>query len=145
MKKFEFSLEKVLSYKNQTLDVLKNELALLNHQLIKIEEKIAELELVSAQTNQKLQVEMAAGVTSANIGVYKIYLNDISVHIRQKYEEKVKQLNRIASKQKQIINANIEIASLDKLKANQQEEYRLMYAKAQEIELNEFITNLAKY
>lgn len=145
MKKFEFSLEKVLSYKNQTLDVLKNELALLNHQLIKIEEKIAELELVSAQTNQKLQVEMAAGVTSANIGVYKIYLNDISVHIRQKYEEKVKQLNRIASKQKQIINANIEIASLDKLKAKQQEEYRLMYAKAQEIELNEFITNLAKY
>lgn len=145
MKKFQFSLEKVLGFKSQTRDVLKNELATLNHELSIIEDKIKELQTIFADTNHKMIADMSEGVTAANIGVFKIYLNDISVQITRKREDKEKKMKQIVTKQRQIIASNVEIASLDKLKEKQMEEYRLMSAKAQEIEINEFIINSTSF
>ena len=85
---------------------------------------------------------MKEGVNVTDISVYKVYLSDISVNIKKKVEEKTAIGIKIAKKQIQIVGANIEIASLDKLKAKQLEEYRQEVAKAQEIELGEFINNL---
>lgn len=141
MKKFQFSLEKVLSYKNQINDVLMNELAVLQHELQRIDDKIAELQRVFADTNNRMVSDMSEGVSSASISVFKIYLNDISTQITRKLAERERQLRRIEGKQQEIINSNVEIASLDKLKEKQLSEYNVLAAKAQEVELNEFIGN----
>lgn len=141
MKKFKFSLEKVLSYKNQINDVLMNELAVLQHELQRIDDKIAELQRVFADTNNRMVSDMSEGVSSASISVFKIYLNDISTQITRKLAERERQLRRIEGKQQEIINSNVEIASLDKLKEKQLSEYNVLAAKAQEVELNEFIGN----
>lgn len=144
MKKFQFSLEKILSFKGQVRDVLKSELATLNHQLTAIEEEIITLNKIISDTNIKMQSQMQEGVTSSKISVYKMYLNEIGAQITRKNREKLKQINLIAAKQKQIINANVEVASFEKLKDKQLQEYKVLEAKAQEIELNEFMNNMKR-
>lgn len=143
MKKFVFTLEKVLNYKNQTLDVLKNELSTLQRELEIMNQKIDELEGVFANTNQTLVEQMQTGVASSELTVYKVYLSDINATIKHKREEKHQLELRIAKKQTEVIGMNIEIASLDKLKEKQFEEYRKAEQSAAEVELNEFINNLS--
>lgn len=143
MKKFVFSLEKVLNFKNQTLEVLKNELAILQREMEALEAQIAKMQQVLSDTNIELTARMSEGVNAVDITIYKVYLNDISANIKKKVEEKTALGIKIAKKQIEIVGANIEIASLDKLKEKQFEEYRQEAAKAQEIELNEFINNLS--
>lgn len=143
MKKFVFTLEKVLNFKNQTLEVLKNELSALQRELEKLIQKINELEDVFTSTNQTLVHQMQNGVGSSEVTVYKVYLSDINAHIKQKLEEKHQLELKIAKKQTEVIGMNIEIASLDKLKEKQYEDYCKAEQNAAEIELNEFINNLS--
>lgn len=143
MKKFVFSLQKVLGFKEQTLELLKNELAIIQRELESIDKKIEELHQVFADSNKTLVGQMENGITANQVGVYKIYLSEISAHIRQKNEERHQVELRIAQKQIQILGASIEIASLEKLREKQYEEHRLLEQKEQEIELNEFINNLS--
>ncbi|MEG1027869.1 MAG: flagellar export protein FliJ [Oscillospiraceae bacterium] len=141
MKKFQFSLEKVLSYKNQTIDVLKNELATLQHSLNQLEDELLQLKQLFVDTNKTVNGKMIDGISSGNISVYKIYLNDITVQVRNKNHEIAKMEKLIADKQQEVIAMNIEIASLDKLKQSQWEEYQKASAKAFEQEIEEFISN----
>lgn len=142
MKKFAFSLERVLNFKNQTLDVLKSELATLQQEMNDLEQFISHLQEVFTQTNKTLVAQMEQGVSASEINVYKVYLNDINLHIKKKLEEKEQLSFKIARKQTEIISANVEIASLDKLKQKQYEEYQKAAQKASETELEEFINNL---
>lgn len=120
-----------------------SQLSNLNHELHLIEERIAELyELFSLKSNE-IADELKSGASAASVATYKVYLNCITAGVRQKELEKAEQLKRIERKQAQIIAANIEIASMEKLKEKQLAEYTALEAKAREIELNEFITNLA--
>lgn len=138
MKKFTFSLEKVLSYRNQIVDVLKNELSTLMHELDQLDKKIDKLHSLFSDTNAKLVERMAEGVSAGDIAVYKLYLGDITGEVKKKQRDKQVLQKRIELKQAEIIAANVEIASLDKLKEKQLEEYRVVDMKAQELELNEF-------
>lgn len=142
MKKFAFTLEKVLGFKNQTLDLLKSQLSAIQHELNLIEERIVELGQTFDKVNSELVENMVLGITSADISVYKVYLNNTSAQIRKEEDKKTLTLEKIRKKQQEIIKANIEIASLEKLKERQLEEYRKAVQKADEIELNEFIGNL---
>ncbi len=141
MKKFQFSLEKVLSYKNQTIDVLKNELATMQHSLNQLEDELSQLKQLFVDTNETVNGKMISGISSGNISVYKIYLNDITVQIRNKNHEIAKMEKLIFAKQQEVIAMNIEIASLDKLKQSQWEEYQKASNKAFEQEIEEFISN----
>lgn len=141
MKKFIFSLEKVLNFKEQSIDALKNQLAILQSEHHLIEQEIAKLNLIFIKKNVLLREKMQEGITSGEISTFKIYLNDINLSIRRKQFELKLKKDEIFAKQQEIIAANIEIASLEKLKDTQLIDYRKSFAKAQEIELNEFITN----
>ncbi len=142
MKKFSFSLQKVLNFRSQSLDVLKNELVIVQHQLSEIELVIKQLEEVYKNTNIKLKQHMSKGISSGDISVYKIYMGEINEKIKQRMNEKQKIIVKIEQKQKEIISVNIEIASLDKLKQRQYDEYQKSVQKATEIELDEFMSNL---
>jgi len=142
MKKFSFSLQKVLNFRSQSLDVLKNELVIVQHELSEIELEIKQLEEVYKNTNIKLKQHMSTGISSSDISAYKIYLGEVNEKIKKKIDEKKKIIFKIEQKQKEIISVNIEIASLDKLKQRQYDEYQKAVQKATEIELDEFMSNL---
>ncbi|MEG2429302.1 MAG: flagellar FliJ family protein [Oscillospiraceae bacterium] len=141
MKKFIFSLEKVLNFKGQSIDALKNQLAILQSELHLIEQEIAKLNLIFVKKNVLLREKMQEGISSGEISTFKIYLNDINLSIRRKQFELKLKKDEVFAKQQEIISANIEIASLEKLKDTQLQDYKKAFAKSQEIELNEFITN----
>lgn len=143
MKKFVFTLEKVLVFKNQTLEVLKNELSTLQRERQILENKINNLQDVFKNKNGELVSSMQDGVASNEIGIYKIYLSNVNADIKKVTAKKHDIDLAIAKKQTEVISMNIEIASLEKLKEKQYQDYKKAAQDAAEIELNEFINNLS--
>jgi len=141
MKKFAFSLEKVMRFKMQTLDVLKNELSILKQELAELDQKILKLNETFTEKNNLLALEMSLGMTANEICSYKIYLGSLNSNIAKLDGEKAKLNIKIAKKHTEIVIMNIEIGSLEKLKEKQYAEYRLAYSKSEELALNEFIGN----
>lgn len=140
MKKFVFTLEKVLSVKEQILDVQKNELLQLQLELKEIEDAIlqnhAEFKRYNAEVNEK----MKSGTKSTDIEVYKNYFKALDA---QEQELKLKRLDaiaRIESKQEEIVNTKTEISGLEKLKEKQLAEYNKAARKQQELEIEEFLS-----
>ena len=62
MKKFIFSLEKVLDFKQQTLDIKKNEIAVLQAKLHELEKEIESLNEKFIISNGRMKQEMQQGL-----------------------------------------------------------------------------------
>ena len=81
MKKFVFSLEKVLSFQRQKLDVKKQELSVLHGSLHELEQEIRNLEARFAGLNAEMRQAAQTGMNACDMAAYKIYS---SPHRRQK-------------------------------------------------------------
>lgn len=141
MKKFSFSLEKVLNYKSQLLDILKNELSVLQHELSEIETSIQQTQALYQEKNKELVQKMNEGTIPGEISTYKIYLSNVNEQIKTFIHKKELQELKIAKKQVEIVKMNVEIGSLEKLKEQQKEAYRIAVQKQEELSINEFIGN----
>lgn len=140
MKKFVFSLEKVLDFKKQMLDVKKNELATMMMQLHEIEQKIEELNHDFAVSNQKMIFEMQQGLTPKDIEIYKVYFNSVNQNIKKLTLQKMQQLNLIELKKQEIVELNSDISGLEKLKDKQLQLYFKAAQKAEELAIEEFVS-----
>jgi flagellar export protein FliJ len=140
MKKFVFSLEKVLNFKQQMLDVKKNELANLQMQLHEIEQKIEDLNHQFAANNQKMILEMQEGLTPKDIEIYKVYFNSVNQNIKKLTTQKLQILNLIEQKKQEIVEMNSEISGLEKLKEKQLNLYFNAVRKAEELAIEEFVS-----
>lgn len=140
MKKFAFSLEKVLGFKQQTLEVQKNELAALQAQLREVETQIDRLNDEFAVSNQKMVEEMKTGLSVLEIGNYKFYFHAIDLKIKQCLESKYRLEALIAEKKAGILTINSEISGLEKLKEKQLQEYRKSVQKHEEQSMEEFVS-----
>lgn len=141
MKKFVFSLEKVHNFKQQTLDVKKNELAGMNAQLMELENKIAELNRKFKESNQKMVTEMEMGITPKDIAIYKSYFNQINIQIKKLTVEKLQLMQIIEQKKQEIVSLNSEISGLERLKDKQLEFYNKTVQKAEELAIEEFVSH----
>jgi flagellar export protein FliJ len=140
MKKFVFSLEKVLGFKKQMLDVKKNELAAMMMQLHEIEQKIEELNHDFAVNNQKMIMEMQQGLTPKDIEIYKVYFNSVNQNIKKLTLQRMQQLNLIELKKQEIVELNSDISGLEKLKGKQLQLYFKAVQKAEELAIEEFVS-----
>ena len=140
MKKFVFSLEKVLNFKKQTLDVKKGELGNLQLQLREIEQKIEDLNNQFAVNNQTMILEMQEGLTPKDIEIYKIYFNSVNQNLKKLTGEKIQLLNLIEEKKKEIVDLNSEISGFERLKDKQLELYFKAARKADELAIEEFVS-----
>lgn len=141
MKKFNFSLQKVLEIKEQFLENLKIELSNLNYEYIKNEKLVINLkdeyEIVNDEFNEKSCVAISVG----EIIYYKIHMSSILKQIENKEEEKRALNKNIEAKRQEIINMNIEISTLEKLREKEIEKYNKVLLKKEEIFIEEFIVN----
>lgn len=142
MKKFRFTLEKVYEYKQQVLDVLKNEYATLTAEINKLNTSIAELEEQYKATNAELKEKLTCGGIRPNdISVFKTYLARLNAQIIQLCLRKKRLEEMREQKRNEILAANKEIMSLENLKSKQLENYKKAELKKQEIFIEEFVSS----
>lgn len=141
MKKFNFSLQKVLEIKEQFLENLKIELSNLNHEYRKIEKHIVELKDKFEVVNNEFIEKSCISVSVGEMMYYKMYMDRILKNIESKEEEKAALMKSIEAKRIEIINMNKEISTLEKLKEKEIEKYNKILEKKEEIFIEEFVAN----
>jgi flagellar export protein FliJ len=140
MKKFVFSLEKVLDFKQQTLDVKKNEIAVFQMKLQELEMEINDLNEKFTISNRKMVQEMQHGISQSDISIYKMYFNTLNQKIQKLLEDK-RQLSEIITQKKiEMVQINSEISGLEKLRDKQLTEYLKSKQKSDELEIDEFVS-----
>jgi flagellar FliJ protein len=141
MKKFSFSLQKVLEIKEQTLENLKVELGNLNHVYKEVEYEIVNLKNKYSDVNVEFSEKSSVSISVGEMTYYKMLLSSILRKIENKEEEKEKILKKIEDKRREIVSKNIEISSLEKLREKELEKYNSALAKSEELFIEEFVSN----
>lgn len=141
MKKFSFGLDKVLSYKRQYENSLKNEHAVALRELAIQREKIAELERKDEDTRTAMAKDRLNGCTILQIRTYEGYLR----YVREEIKNENMKLEALKlheeKKRRELIEAKKETASIDKLKERKMEEYTKEEQKEQELMVEEFVNH----
>ncbi|MBQ7756878.1 MAG: flagellar FliJ family protein [Oscillospiraceae bacterium] len=140
MKKYEFSLKRIMDYKNQMLNREKNTLLGLRMERKGLEDKIDDLDRQYELINLEMHEKFKDGMTVSQINVYEFRKTGVR-------EEKRAILKRIAlldisieRQQKKVVTAKQEVSGLEKLEEKQLEEYNAAYNKEQEDIIAEFVS-----
>ena len=141
MKKFNFSLQKVLEIKEQLLDNFKIELSGLNNDLKNINAAIDNLKRQFKDINQEFVSKSRISVSVGEMTYYKLLMESIFKQIEVKEEEKQEIIRKIEAKRQEIVNMNKEISSLEKLKEKELEKHNKAVEKSEEIFIEEFVSN----
>lgn len=140
MKKFVFSLENVLRYKKETLDLLKNEMAQLQMKIHELEEGISRTKREYSDLNRTLVLEMKTGVEPCGIAVYKRYFSELDRQVRKLESQRAATQRAAAAKQEEIVRLKSDISGLEKLRESQQKDYEARSRKEEEQLLEEFVS-----
>lgn len=139
MKKFVFSLEKVLNLKQQLLDVQVNEMMQLQERHKLIVTEIEQLNETFHKYNRELNEQMKTGIEPQKVMVYKMYFHDIMRKTNACMRRKEEVERRISLKKEEILKLKIDISGLEKLKEKQKVEYNELFQKQQELEVEEYV------
>ncbi len=141
MKKFKFSLEKILQLKEQILKNLKNDLSVLQLSLREKEAEIQGLWIKYREADESYKAKSSKSIMPYEIKYYKDFMTSIINAIKKKEDEKELLLKKIEAKKQEIISLNIEISSLEKLKEKKYAKYNYQVQKMEEILIEEFVSN----
>ena len=121
MKKFRFSLETVLDYKQQALDALR-----------------AEHGAILAQV--RAQEDVVDGLEGEQGNVNEEYLRALEREIQEERRKLAILRRREEQKRTQVVEARKETATLEKLKEHKLDDYRRAEQKAEEQLIEEFVS-----
>jgi len=141
MKKFSFSLDKVLDYKVQVEDHLRNEHAGAVRAVIRKEEQIENMEEIHSGYVRDLEEVKMHGCRVQELLVYQKYLDTSNRRIQE--EKEMLDVLKVAEEKKrnEVIEAKKERTSIDMLKDKKRKEYDFMVAKDEEKFIEEFVSN----
>ena len=137
MKRFQFQLEPVLNYKNQTLDLLMNELA--EAQMIAaaqekaLDDAIARLAAYDAEFAEK----RAAGFTNLEAVEYEAGQQVLEQRLQREEKLLAQRRRELEAKRQQVVEARQETHALERLKEIRRGEYDSAVAKADEKALDD--------
>ena len=141
MKKFKFSLDSVLSYKQQVLDALKGEHAAILAQVREQEEVLEAVWKAYRDCNEEYRQRKAEGITVTDAMFYQNGLRVLERDI-QRETEKLEALRRKEEKKRQeVVDAKIDTSSIEKLKEHKLEDYHKAEQKAEEVLIDEFVSS----
>lgn len=141
MKKFNFSLQKILEIKEQLLENLKIELSNFNHENKKIEDSIINLKHEYEIVNKEFVNKSGALISVGELIYLKLHMSNILKQIDRKEDEKKALLRNIEIKRQEIISMNMEISTFEKLKEKEIEKYNKVILKNEETFIEEFVVN----
>ncbi|CCY20414.1 flagellar export protein FliJ [Eubacterium sp. CAG:786] len=140
MKRFQFTLQKLMDFRQQELDRQKNSLSALQADLQRMHQEKEELIRQVEQSSEELDVVCRQGAQAYEISVRKRYIvslqQEIHAHefsISMKQEEVNKQLGVV-------VEATKDVRTLEKLEEKQLEEYKAAATKENEQFIEEFVS-----
>lgn len=132
MKKFKFSLDSVLSYKEQILDALKGEHAAILAQVREQEDVLEAVWQEYRECNEEYRQRKAEGITVMDAMFYQNGLRVLEADI-QRETDRLEELRRQEeAKRQQVVDAKIDTSSLEKLKDKKLELYNKAVQKSEE-------------
>lgn len=141
MKKFIFSLEKVLSYKETVLEKEKGELAKLNGQRRELAQQQRDLEVALSQETSAFQIKMAKGINVEELQYFQFVKSNAEGQIKQLKEQIILKDKQIERQRNIVIEADRDVSKFSKLKEKQVEEYNYLDAKEQKEMILETLSN----
>ena len=83
------------------------------------------------------------GCTVGFMKLYETYLGNLQIQMDKEHEILVCLKEKEEEKRKELMEAKIEKASIEKLKEKKQEQYQKMVQKEEELLVEEFVSNIA--
>ena len=141
MKKFKFSLDSVLSYKQQVLESLQGEHAAI---LAQVREQEAVLERAwqgYRDCDGEYRQKKEQGITITDAMVYQNGLRVLERDI-QRETDRLEELRRKEEKKRQeVVDAKIDTSSIEKLREKKLDLYNKEVAKGEEVLIDEFVSS----
>ncbi len=147
MKKFRFSLETVLDYKQQVLDALQKEHGVIMAQVKEQEEYLAGLEADYRDMDAEFCQRKLEGITILDAMRYEQYLRAMERQIQQavyrleelRRQEEAKRLLEEA-KRAEVVSAKQDTSAIEKLKEKKLDSYNKAVQKSEEAMIDEFVS-----
>lgn len=143
MKKFQFSLQKLMDFREQELDRQKNTLSALRGELVRIEEATEQLKEKVAHESAALEAICAQGAQAYEISMRKRYIVTLQQEIHMREAQAVQKRAEIESQLGVVVEATKDVRTLEKLEEKQLEEYRALENKENEQFIEEFVSGAA--
>ncbi len=140
MKKFEFTLDTVLNYKQQVFDGVRNEYAIITDKVSKQEKRLDNVNNQYKSLNQKYNEQATKGISVAWASSFSSGLRVLEKDIKRE-EHILEGFKREADiKQDEMIEAKKETQTLEKLKENRLEDYNKMVQKNDELAIDQLVS-----
>jgi|GEM_PF-491057 flagellar export protein FliJ len=141
MKKFEFKLEKLLSYKTQMTDSELLKLAELRKQQEIREEELKDILRKREDCRQEFEGRLTTAVAPSYYRTHLLYMEELEIRIRMK-KEQVTQARALVQQQLDVVRAmKLETKSLETIRSSRFEEYKQVNQKKAEEEVEEFVVH----
>ena len=140
MKKFRFSLETVMEYKQQVLESLQAEHGAILAKVRQQEEYIEVLEADYRSLSGEFNQRKLEGLSMLDAIKYEQYLRSSERQIEEAYV-RLDQLRKQAEKKRaEVVEAKKETSSIEKLREKKLESYNKAVQKSEENLIDEFVT-----
>ena len=139
MKKFRFSLETVMEYKQQVLDSLQAEHGAILAKVRRQEELIEELEAAYRHLAQELNRRKLEGISILDAMKYEQYLRSSERQLEEAYQHLAKLQKQEEAKRDEVVEAKKETSSIEKLREKKLEGYNKAVQKSEEAMIDEFV------
>ena len=141
MKKFAFALDKVLEFKRQYENSIRNEHAAIMHEIRLQEERFAELSAKDKEIRDQMRREQEAGCQILRIHTFEGYLEYLKGEMFR-VTQRLKNLRfQEEQKRRELIAAKTDTTSIDKLKDKKLQEYNYLAQREQEQLIEEFVNH----
>lgn len=140
MKKFKFSLDTVLTYKEQALDAAKAEHGAILAQVREQEAVVDREEQCYREYNLEYRQRKEEGLTIAEAAIYQNGLRAQEMRIQRETERLEALKKKEEEKRAQMIEAKKESASLEKLREQKLEAYNKAVQKSEEAMIDELVS-----
>lgn len=141
MKKFKFSLDSVLSYKQQVLDALKGEHADILARVRAQEDVLEALWQGYRDCDAEYRRRKTEGIAITDAMVYQNGLRVLEQEIQQETEKLEALRKKEEKKRQEVVDAKIDTSSIEKLREHKLEDYHKAEQKAEEVLIDEFVSS----
>ena len=139
MKKFRFSLETVMEYKQQILDSLQTEHGAILAKVRRQEALIEELEAAYRHLAQEFNRRKLEGISILDAMKYEQYLRSSERQLEEAYQHLAELQKQEEAKREQVVEAKKETSSIEKLREKKLEGYNKAVQKSEEAMIDEFV------
>lgn len=141
MKKFKFSLETVLSYKQQVLESLQAEHAAIIAEVHNQESLLENLKNAYYAYSEEYRIRSAEGIAITDALAYQANLRAREREIKAETERLAELRKQEEAKRLEVVEAKKDTSSIEKLREKKLDTYNIAIAKGEEQFIEEFVSS----